>query len=61
METCDDQVANGDETKADCGGSCDPCIATQSCSPGADCVSQLSPRVVSSVAVPVPTLCSARR
>ena len=36
---CDDLEQNGDETDVDCGGSCDPCVAGQSCLANEDCVS----------------------
>jgi len=38
--TCDDGVANGDETDADCGGAhCEPCDDEQGCATSADCAS----------------------
>ncbi len=35
---CDDGDKNGDETDLDCGGSCPPCSAGQSCEDNSDCV-----------------------
>ena len=38
--TCDDGIANGDETDVDCGGSCaNDCALGEACLSGADCVS----------------------
>jgi hypothetical protein len=39
--TCDDGVANGDETDVDCGGSCGPCDDGRSCVEPADCTSNM--------------------
>lgn len=36
--TCEDGVANGDESDVDCGGPCDPCSLGQGCETSADCV-----------------------
>ncbi|NVB83936.1 MAG: hypothetical protein HOV81_36510 [Kofleriaceae bacterium] len=39
--TCRDRVKNGDETDVDCGGSCQTCWASKTCSVPADCQSQV--------------------
>ncbi|MET0410601.1 MAG: hypothetical protein ABW217_04870 [Polyangiaceae bacterium] len=38
--SCGDQRQNGDETAADCGGSCAPCAPGATCVRAADCTSQ---------------------
>jgi hypothetical protein len=38
--SCSDQSQNGDETDADCGGSCPPCAPGGTCVGAADCASQ---------------------
>jgi hypothetical protein len=37
IDTCQDEIKNGDETDVDCGGSCDPCNLGQACLVSADC------------------------
>lgn len=52
--TCDDGIQNGDETGVDCGGSCEPCVATPTCDDGiqngdetgVDCGGSCAPCVV---------------
>jgi hypothetical protein len=37
--TCDDGLANGDETDVDCGGACSNCTAGRACAAASDCES----------------------
>src|SRR4051812_25602351 len=37
--SCTDQIANGDESDTDCGGSCSPCGASRACAVDVDCES----------------------
>jgi len=37
--TCEDQVRNGDEGDADCGGACAPCAVDRTCNAGSQCES----------------------
>jgi len=38
---CDDEIANGDESDVDCGGSCPPCAAGAACGTTGDCAAEL--------------------
>jgi len=42
--SCDDGVANGDETSVDCGGTCDPCEDGAACREATDCQSAVCGR-----------------
>jgi hypothetical protein len=39
--TCTDGIHNGDETDADCGGSCAPCEVAHSCETSSDCLASV--------------------
>ena len=41
VESCFDAVLDGDETDADCGGSCSPCVPGRSCRVAGDCDASL--------------------
>ena len=39
VASCDDELANGEETDKDCGGPCGPCAVGLACAEASDCVS----------------------